>query len=264
MPKPWLEVLRTGHFANQPDHAMVREHPKDHLLIWVLAGRGYARLGRQKVLAGPGDLLCFPKGKPHAYGSDRTDPWDIVWAHFDGHFADKFMKQIAPEGQLKVSLGLDLILRGRFEELLLHFNMPALAHREFCHCLLGAILGHMVYRLSQPPASGQERWLTLSRDIQHYVQEHLTDPLTMEDLAKLAGVSPRQLSRLFHQLFQTSPMHYVNQQRLVRAATMLSETDWSVKRIALEVGFTDPYYFSRLFGRQMHLSPSQWRNRSRH
>jgi transcriptional regulator GlxA family with amidase domain len=45
---------------------------------------------------------------------------------------------------------------------------------------------------------------------------------------------------------------------------LLSETELSVKEIATQTGFEDEFYFSRLFRQKLNLTPSQWRNRSRH
>ncbi len=258
-----LQIHTCGHFSGQPDHYMARSQPTDHLLIWVLGGRGHAKVGRQSVQAQPGDLLVFPKGLPHAYGSSQTDPWDIVWVHFEGHNAGQFIRFFAQQGNLRLPLGLDTTLRDRFEELVLYHSGASADRQRLCDCLLWGLLGLIVHRLELQGQVIDERLPTLGRRLQKYVQAHLASPLHMDDLARVAGVSQRQATRLFHQLFRTSPMQYVLQQRVARAAMLLSETDWSIKKIALEVGCGDPYYFSRLFRQHMHLSPSQWRDRSR-
>ncbi len=255
-----LALHSCGHFSAQPEHSMARTKPVDHLLIWVLGGRGHAQAGGHKVQAQPGDLLVFPKGVSQAYGSDKADPWNIVWVHFDGRSAVDFMRFLGQQGKLRLRLGLDATLRDRFEELVLYHTGASPDRKRLCDCLLWGLLGLMRHRLEQPVRHTDERLPTLGRGLQKYVQEHLARPIRMEDLARVAGLSQRQTTRLFQTLFRASPMQYVLQQRVARAAMLLTETDGSVKKIALEVGCVDPYYFSRLFRRHMQQSPSRWRD----
>ncbi|MGH8023900.1 MAG: helix-turn-helix domain-containing protein, partial [Limisphaerales bacterium] len=60
-----------------------------------------------------------------------------------------------------------------------------------------------------------------------------------------------------------SPHQYLLELRLVRARSLLAETDLSIKEIALKTGFEDELYFSRLFRQKLNVTPTQWRNRSR-
>ena len=60
-----------------------------------------------------------------------------------------------------------------------------------------------------------------------------------------------------------SPHQYLLEFRLVRARSLLVETEFSIKEIATQTGFEDEFYFSRLFRQKLNLTPSQWRNRSR-
>jgi transcriptional regulator GlxA family with amidase domain len=61
-----------------------------------------------------------------------------------------------------------------------------------------------------------------------------------------------------------SPHQYLLELRIVRARSLLAETELPVKEIAAQTGFGDELYFSRLFRQKLNLTPSQWRDRSRH
>jgi iron complex transport system substrate-binding protein len=58
-------------------------------------------------------------------------------------------------------------------------------------------------------------------------------------------------------------MHYIIQQRMARAATLLSETSSPIKQIGNAVGYEDAYYFSRLFKRITGMTPSDYRQKNR-
>jgi AraC-like DNA-binding protein len=85
----------------------------------------------------------------------------------------------------------------------------------------------------------------------------------MDVLARGLGVSYSWFRKTFTAHTGLSPHQYLLELRLIHARSRLAETRLSVKEIALEVGFEDEYYFSRLFRQKLGLSPSQWRKRRR-
>lgn len=99
------------------------------------------------------------------------------------------------------------------------------------------------------------------------VAEHLKEnhrhPLDLPGLARMAGMSERQLERKFRATFQTSPRNYLVKMRVVNACRLLSETTLSLTEIALEVGFYDHSDFCRQFRRHMGESPAGYRTANR-
>lgn len=261
MPSDLLNMVSCGHFHDLPTHFMMRTDPQNYLIIWVLGGRGYARTRGEDVVATPGTLLVFHPHHRHEYGSDADHPWDIVWVHFEGNAAAVLVEEIAPGGVMESVFGLDEHLLGRFMELVGHYPPGNAAARLLVNCLLWGLLGLMAHRRTAPATADGS--IPLMQKLQAYVQRRLAEPIQAEELAETAGVSLRQLNRLFHRLFGTSPMEYVIRQRLMRAAEMLEQTQMPVKQIAASVGIEDPYYFSRLFTRHLHATPTEWRHRSR-
>jgi len=86
----------------------------------------------------------------------------------------------------------------------------------------------------------------------------------MKELARELGVGYSWFRHTFTAHTGLSPHQYLLEFRLVSARTLLAETEWSVKEIALKTGFEDEHYFSRLFRQKLNVTPSQWRSRSRH
>ena len=73
------------------------------------------------------------------------------------------------------------------------------------------------------------------------------------------GVSRSYLHRAFRAAFGCAPGAYLTDYRLDRASQLLRHSTLSVGAVAASVGFSDPFYFSRLFRRRMGLSPSDYR-----
>lgn len=259
----FLQLLRTGYFQRLHGHHMRREAAGDYLLIWVLEGHGQAESEGQHITAGPGDVLMFDKGPMHEYSASTDDPWTIVWVHFDGDWARDFFQRIrhsaALQGRLIGSLGLDPALQQTFREVITQAKSNPQSTPHLCGCLLAALLGRIIHQLNQPRSSTRPRAIPDLTELLAWIDQHLSEPLTTDDLARVGRISPRQLTRRFRQITGMSPLGYVIHQRMTRAAVLLSQTALPIKQIGQAVGCDDPYYFSRLFKQVMKVSPQSYR-----
>ncbi|TCL65970.1 two-component system response regulator YesN [Hydrogenispora ethanolica] len=85
------------------------------------------------------------------------------------------------------------------------------------------------------------------------------EDLSLDDLAQAVSVSPFYLSRLFREELGVSFTEYITKLRLEKALTLLAE-GFPVKECCFAVGYNDPNYFSRLFRKYYHLSPTEYRD----
>jgi AraC-like DNA-binding protein len=111
------------------------------------------------------------------------------------------------------------------------------------------------------PATREElyRRLYLARD---YMAATFDQPLTLEEVAGVAGLSSNHLLRTFKNLFHQTPHQYLVTRRLEQAQKLLSQTNQSVTDICLAVGFESVGTFSWLFRRRLGLSPTQYRRQN--
>ena len=125
-------------------------------------------------------------------------------------------------------------------------------------CLLVLLVTHLARYYSISNGSGSRAVINLSRVIA-FVETKYADGISLDGLADAACMSKSSLMRAFQQCYHTSPLHYLNEFRLKKAAERLSRETLSVTRIAGDVGFADPSYFSRLFRRSYGMSPREYR-----
>ena len=92
-----------------------------------------------------------------------------------------------------------------------------------------------------------------------WVDEHSAQPLSLDDMARQAGLSPCHFLRVFGTEFGVTPHQYLVQCRLRRASRRLIEGDESVTDIALDVGFSDLSNFVRSFHRAAGAAPASFR-----
>tara|TARA_R100000027_G_scaffold52103_2_gene40813 strand:- start:41953 stop:42801 length:849 start_codon:yes stop_codon:yes gene_type:complete len=90
-----------------------------------------------------------------------------------------------------------------------------------------------------------------------------TAPIDLRTILRDAGLSYSRLRTLFKDLYGISPGDYRIQVRVEYACSLLEETHSPIKTIADQLGYPDPYTFSKQFKQRTNLSPKQWRNRRR-
>jgi transcriptional regulator GlxA family with amidase domain len=96
---------------------------------------------------------------------------------------------------------------------------------------------------------------------QRWIAEHYDEPSPVATMVQISGLAERSFKRRFQQATGMSPLEYVHTLRLEEAKQMLESGDDPIEAIANEVGYEDAGFFTRLFRRQVSLTPVQYRRR---
>jgi AraC family transcriptional regulator len=94
-----------------------------------------------------------------------------------------------------------------------------------------------------------------------YIEAHLSQPITLQALARAAGYSPWHCARVFKEVTGKTPYDYIRAVRLSKAALRLAQTQDKIIDVALDFVFDTPDGFSRAFTSTFGLTPSQYRER---
>lgn len=92
-----------------------------------------------------------------------------------------------------------------------------------------------------------------------FIREHLHEPIRIEELAVLAGMSEKYFIVYFKQACGATPGLYIYQMKMSRARNLLYTKRFSIKQIAGLLGYPDPYTFSKAFKKYYNVPPSQFR-----
>lgn len=85
------------------------------------------------------------------------------------------------------------------------------------------------------------------RNIQAYIEQHLSEPLTLTELAQEAGLNEFHFARMFKQSTQLAPHQFVMQRRMLRAEALVKNSPLSLTDIAMACGFSSASHFSNRF-----------------
>ena len=96
-----------------------------------------------------------------------------------------------------------------------------------------------------------------------YIDTDLTADLSLSAQATLLKLSPNYLSSLFKKETGTTLTNYVNNKRIEHAVYLLSSTDMQIQNIAQYCGIPDVNYFTKIFKKVMHKTPSEFKEEIR-
>jgi AraC family transcriptional regulator of arabinose operon len=257
-----LYVTDAGYFPSAGGHRVERPHgAATHLIILCLDGEGWIKIQGRVTSVKVGEWVWLPADVPHAYGAAPDQPWTIVWAHFQGAEVAAWQRELGLSSKAPVvpfrfgvergsSLGLDKVYA--------HLEAGySIEHLLRASTSLRAVFCSMIVLIKGPGAvkTAAERTAAVREDIVSNPARHYR----LEELATAAGLSVPHFCLLFRQQSGYAPIDFLIRQRIRRACRLLDTTESTIALIAGEVGFEDPYYFSRCFHRIMGFSPRAYR-----
>jgi transcriptional regulator GlxA family with amidase domain len=96
--------------------------------------------------------------------------------------------------------------------------------------------------------------------IQQYLEKNYDKPITMEELAEMSNMSPRNLFRRFEKVTSNTPLEYLQRYRIECAKKMLEFPTDSIERVALKCGYEDMKFFRKIFKRHVGMTPKEYKH----
>ncbi|WP_375424970.1 helix-turn-helix domain-containing protein [uncultured Friedmanniella sp.] len=249
------------------------------MLLAGEAGTGVVEVDGQRLRVKPGTIVVMPWGHAVRYEADVREPYLVYGAHLiPWHAADEPVDLAVPHHRshpltgvpsradrpLAIGSGLwvgDARTRPALKSLVRlaaevwDRGTPTLAAAQ----ALGALLLDDLDHVPAVPAHDDRRLPTRLRRTLAWIHAEPGRPITLDQLATVAGASRATVNRLFRTHLNASPLEWVLQTRVEAAKVLLTTTSLSVAEVAGRCGFADAYYFSRQFHARTGSSPSAWR-----
>ncbi|WHY78348.1 AraC family transcriptional regulator [Neobacillus sp. WH10] len=94
-----------------------------------------------------------------------------------------------------------------------------------------------------------------------YIRSFYNKPIKLNDIARIACLSPNHLLRTYSQIFGKTPHQHISEYRILKAKDLLRNLDFTITDITFELGFTNPVSFSKMFKQHVGVSPIQFRKK---
>lgn len=228
------------------------------LIQCTVSGTGMVEFEGQRyeIPCGHAMLLTFPENHRY-FQAENARHWEALWACFGGEGSAAVIRA------LRERFGVVVPLRSDGETFRM---MRELFEREF------------PVSFWEASAAGYRLLTTLGKELeQHdencprpkfldavldFCRNHAGEPLSVERLAEVAGLSRWHFSREFKRVLGCSVPQYVAETRLQRAYQLLQNSDCSVKEVGAMCGFEGTAYFIRCFAKRFGVTPGAFRDAS--
>lgn len=260
-----LYLTDIGFYPEAIQHYMERKSGiPQHILIYCISGKGWIETGQHYHQLQANQFIILPRDTPHRYGSDQRDPWSIYWIHFSGLSSDYFSAAMDSPEEISASEYSRLKERNElFDEMYLNLEMGhAKENLYYVNMVLWHYLGsfRFVSQFRQVRKIHDKDILT---GIIQYMNENLEKDLALKHFAGRCNYSPSHFTSIFKHRTGYPPIEYFIRLKMQKACQYLDMTEFRIKEIADFLGYSDPYYFSRLFMKHIKLSPRNYRQQKK-
>jgi len=253
-------ITHIGYFPKASYH--FRERRKgcaDNIFIYCLHGKGWYIIDKKKYDVEPNQFFQIPATSKYLkYGADELQPWTIFWVHFSGNDMGSFNNSLnisltdGPRNIPYNEKGL-LIWEEMYSSLEMGYSKDNLNNANMCLYHFLSTFLYPDHHFSSPENKD------IIRETIVFMRENLKGRFTVEDFAVRYQLSASHFSGLFRQSTGMSPMEYFIQLKIQKSCQLLFNSNIKIKDIAQDIGYDDPYYFSRLFKKLMGVPPEQYR-----
>ena len=256
-----FHVCSLGYYPKAKGHYTYRKHGlPENFLFYCVDGHGWYQLEKQKFEIGPNEFFILPRNAEHAYGSDEADPWSIYWVHFGGEALESFndfqaVKNHFRPAHIKNNGEVTAAFTHIYKTLELGYSSDNLL---FAKMTLAHFINLFVFNARFFSTQLIEKQDCVDMAIL-YMQKHITENISLNELSSYSNYSVSRFSSLFKQKTGYAPIDYFMQMKIQQACQQLDFTDRSIKEVAFNMGFDDPYYFSKRFKQVIGLPPQQYR-----
>lgn len=256
--KNGIEV-RWGGYYQHSDQLHIDRISKRYLLGYIEKGScdfedDYGNLRRLN----PGNVFFCRPYKRQYLKALKEDPLTLYLTCFSGEFIDLLIERTPLSNLSVINTGNSPVICNAFLKLVESFLLKK--------CTL-QLLGNLINLISCINIDESEEFsedITLHRypgiaKTVEFIRLNYANKITLEELADISGYSVSRFQYLFRELYGTSPIEFLINERIRHAKELMSFDDTSINEISCSVGYDDPGYFSRIFKKYTGFSPKDFR-----
>jgi AraC-like DNA-binding protein len=259
MPERKRLVVTSGGFERcDAEYAIDRPSFPDLCVEFVLNGRGWLSLAGRQAEMEAGVIFTYGPGVPQRMTADPKDPPEKYFIDFHGRDARRLLRRckLTPgtwrrtASPHEIARVLDDLVR------------DGVRGGPFAAELCSAMLEYLLFKIVASPdvEKTQSAAHATYMKCREWVETNYLRVHTLRDIAKATQVDEAYLCRLFRRYDHQSPHELVTRLRMNKAVELLNDPRLLIKQVATEVGYADPFHFSRTFKRTFGVSPKSFRS----
>ena len=254
----YLEVIMAGITHPNPTyrimHNISNQFPYDYYVFeYVVKGTGYIETPEEKYVVKEGDFYFLNRQRYHIYYSDAEDPYEKIFIVLKGSFVDFLVSSYHLSDSVYIK---QCYLKNQMMHIINLLNREGAINYDRLASSVLEIFQHAF----PSPYLNKPSTNRLPEMIKNYIDAHITEKITLDDISNNLYVSKSHIERIFKQEYGQTPLAYCANQKITQVASMLTTTNYSLSQIAQQFGFSDVKYMSKAFKRVKGKTPNEYRN----
>ncbi|WP_282924076.1 AraC family transcriptional regulator [Mediterraneibacter massiliensis] len=254
--------------ASHPRYEMSYHWHIEYEIIRIIKGQLTMTFGDSEFTAGSGDIIFVPSGALHGGIPDHCVYECIVFnlgtLLSSNHAGEKFFKKIENNAiQIYHHITdcdeeLHEIIKFLFEAMRGKSDGYELTVIGSLYQFFGYIFSHHLYIPADRVSQKNDRRVEQLKKVLEIIETSYDQCLTLDILAKEAGMNAKYFCRFFHEMTHRTPIDYLNYYRIEQACFKLVTSNDSITEVALSCGFNDISYFIKTFKKYKGITPKKY------
>lgn len=248
-----IQVNTAGYYdASSPFTTFNSVGRDDYYLLYLVDGQLSVIINNKEHTIKKGSIVIFPPKYRYKYFGNP--PIHYLYVHFTGSYADRFLEECCfVDLPCIIENDFSVEMQSKFNLMINAFLYKDPLYIQKSACLLQEIL-ISIYENAKDKAEDSPLKASLK-----YIHNFFTSKIDIPYLANLENLSNSRYVTIFKKQMEKSPNEYIIDLRLQLAKSLLENTNMSIRQISESVGYTDQYFFSRLFKKHIGVSPQAYR-----
>jgi len=255
-----MTVTSGGWERCRPDYEVCRSGVPSPIVEFVSRGAGVLVLAGKTYELRPGTIFVYGEGMFHRIQSSPDLTLEKYFVAFDGGMELLRECQILPGAVLQAMHPEQI--QQVFDDLISHGLSDHANRTRMCQIALQYLIMKIADDAAPPGLASTAAVATYQR-CRQFIEEHFLSVQTLEEVAAGCHLDRAYLCRLFKRFRRQSPFRYLQTLKMNRAVELIRNGNRSVKQAAQELGFSDPYNFSRAFKRIFGIAPQHMLEREK-
>lgn len=275
---PIVPYVRLAHPAPRKPWIVGERRLLDYLLVYVQEGNCRFSVNRQEYVLSPEDFCLIQPDQPVILEgmTDTVTPFMHFDVFYNPNRKDSFTTR---PGQIDLSsfrhllqprlndmedIDIPVVFRPQQAALFRHHLMTIIRMANAADPLrqlkVQQLATELIIHLIAGYGTGKtaERHILDLNAVYSYIAHHLSDSITVKDMASFANLSIPHFNKLFREQTKTTPYRYLIYTRMTYAKELLADRGVKVKEVARLCGFTDEQHFCKMFKKFVGVSPRNY------
>ena len=257
-------IQEIGKLKSLKSHISKREALDSFLFVIVVSGSGTFNYNGKVYALKSGDHLFIDCKKPYSHESTDSDPWELIWVHFNSIVMDQFYLYFSsktasivfrPEKPSEYSAIL--------ENLMLLVNKKSSDSELLASHLLNSLVTHVLTENTDQSSKDVNKINDKIEQIKDFLDGNFQKKIPLDMIADEFFISKYHMSREFKKTYGITIANYIIAKRITHAKELLRFTNMQIEEIGGLCGIADNSYFNKIFRKFERMTASEYRKKWR-